>query len=131
MKRVGLTFLALLMSSGALAQDCEKAATQMALNECAAQEYTKADGELNAAYKKVFARASPTQQNLLKQSQNAWIKVRGTDCAFIASGVEGGSVQPMIHSQCLADKTRERSAYLESLLQCEEGDLSCPLPPAR
>ncbi|KJU18609.1 hypothetical protein SEEH1068_13394, partial [Salmonella enterica subsp. enterica serovar Heidelberg str. 83-1068] len=24
----------------------------------------------------------------------------------------------------------EREAFLASLLQCEEGDLSCPLPPA-
>ncbi|WP_312981443.1 lysozyme inhibitor LprI family protein [Atlantibacter sp.] len=130
MKRMGLTVIALLMSSAALAQDCEKAATQMELNQCAGEEYKKADGELNAAYKKVFTRASKEQQDLLKQSQNAWIKVRDADCNFIASGVEGGSIQPMIFSQCLADKTRERTAYLDSLLQCEEGDLSCPLPPA-
>lgn len=130
MKRMGLTVIALLMSSAALAQDCEKAATQMELNQCAGEEYKKADGELNAAYKKVFTRASKEQKDLLKQSQNAWIKVRDADCNFIASGVDGGSIQPMIFSQCLADKTRERTAYLDSLLQCEEGDLSCPLPPA-
>jgi len=49
---------------------------------------------------------------------------------LIASGTEGGSVQPMIHNQCLHDKTAEREAFLASLMQCEEGDLSCPLPPA-
>lgn len=36
----------------------------------------------------------------------------------------------MITNQCLADKTAEREAFLASLLQCEEGDMSCPLPPA-
>lgn len=35
----------------------------------------------------------------------------------------------MIANQCLADKTAEREAFLASLLQCEEGDMSCPLPP--
>lgn len=35
----------------------------------------------------------------------------------------------MIVNQCLADKTNEREAYLATLMQCEEGDLSCPLPP--
>lgn len=130
MKRVGLTLIALLMSSAALAQDCEKAETQLELNTCAADEYKKADGELNAAYKKVFALASKEQHDLLKNAQNAWIKLRDADCDFIASGVEGGSIQPMIYSQCLTDKTRERTAYLESLLQCGEGDLSCPLPAA-
>ncbi|WP_312584587.1 lysozyme inhibitor LprI family protein [Atlantibacter sp.] len=130
MKRVGLTVIALLMSSAALAQDCEKAQTQLELNECAASEYKKADSELNAAYKKVFTLASKQQHDILKNAQNAWIKLRDADCDFIASGVEGGSIQPMIYSQCLTDKTRERTAYLESLLQCGEGDLSCPLPPA-
>ncbi|MBB3324255.1 MULTISPECIES: lysozyme inhibitor LprI family protein [Atlantibacter] len=130
MTRTGIMGIALLMSSAALAQDCEKAETQLELNECAAAEYQKADGELNAAYKKVFALASKEQHSLLKNAQNAWIKLRDADCDFIASGVEGGSIQPMIYSQCLTDKTRERSAYLESMLQCGEGDLSCPLPAA-
>ncbi|MCP6059234.1 hypothetical protein NL388_28705, partial [Klebsiella pneumoniae] len=26
-------------------------------------------------------------------------------------------------------KTAEREAFLATLMQCEEGDLSCPLPP--
>ena len=55
--------------------------------------------------------------------------LRDADCAFIGSGTEGGSVQPMIVNQCLAEKTVEREAFLASLMQCEEGDLSCPLPP--
>jgi len=130
MTKTGIMGIALLMSSAALAQDCEKAETQLELNECAAAEYQKADGELNAAYKKVFALASKEQHSLLKNAQNAWIKLRDADCDFVASGVEGGSLQPMIYSQCLTDKTRERTAWLESLLQCGEGDLSCPLPAA-
>ena len=58
------------------------------------------------------------------------IALRDADCAFLSSSTHGGSVQPMINSQCLTDKTTEREAFLASLLQCEEGDLSCPLPPA-
>lgn len=118
----------LLFCGSALADQCDNASTQLEMNTCAAQDYQKADRTLNETYKNVMARASESQQTLLKNAQNAWIKVRDADCAFISSGVEGGSVKPMIHSQCLADKTRERSAFLESLMQCEEGDLSCPLP---
>ncbi|MGX5872091.1 lysozyme inhibitor LprI family protein, partial [Enterobacter cloacae] len=36
---------------------------------------------------------------------------------------------PMIISQCLTEKTVEREAFLASLMQWEEGDLSCPLTP--
>ncbi|WP_241692637.1 lysozyme inhibitor LprI family protein, partial [Enterobacter cloacae] len=59
----------------------------------------------------------------------AWIALRDADCNFIGSGTEGGSVQPMIISQCLTEKTVEREAFLASLMQCEEGNLSCPLTP--
>lgn len=34
----------------------------------------------------------------------------------------------MILNQCLAEKTADREAFLASMMQCEEGDLSCPLP---
>jgi len=36
----------------------------------------------------------------------------------------------MIINQCMTEKTNERDAFLASLMQCEEGDLSCPLPPS-
>ena len=42
----------------------------------------------------------------------------------------GGSMQPMLVSQCMTDKSVERESFLASLLQCEDGDQSCPLPPA-
>ena len=35
----------------------------------------------------------------------------------------------LIISQCLTEKTVEREAFLASLMQCEEGNLSCPLTP--
>lgn len=130
MKRA-LPALALLLASGsALADDCASASTQADINACAANQYQAADKKLNQTWLDVLKRAQPAQRELLKKAQTAWITLRDADCAFISSGTEGGSIQPMIHSQCLADKTEEREAYLASLLQCEEGDLSCPLPPA-
>ncbi len=39
-------------------------------------------------------------------------------------------MQPMLLSQCMTDKSVERESFLASLLQCEDGDQSCPLPPA-
>ena len=128
MKRLPL-YLLVLLSAPALADNCDKATTQTDLNVCAAADYQQADTAMNAIYKKVMDRASEAQRDLLKKAQNAWLSVRDADCAFVSSGANGGSVQPMTESQCLADKTRERAAFLESLTQCEEGDVSCPLPP--
>lgn len=130
MKRILLTCAALLLSGQALADDCANANTQTEMNACAAAQYKTADKELNETYQNALKRAAPPQRELLKKAQTAWIAVRDADCALISSGTEGGSVQAMIASQCLADKTAEREAFLASLLQCEEGDMSCPLPPA-
>lgn len=130
MKRA-LTALALLLTSSyALADACDSANTQAELNSCSAGQYQAADKKLNQTWQDVLKRAEPAQRDLLKKAQSAWIALRDADCAFISSSGQGGSVQPMVNNQCLTDKTNEREAFLASLLQCEEGDLSCPLPPA-
>jgi len=129
MKRYLLAGAALLLSAHALADECASASTQLDLNTCAAKQYEAADKKLNQTYQAAFKRAPEPQRELLKKAQQAWIALRDADCKFIGSGTEGGSVQPMIVSQCLTEKTAEREAFLASLMQCEEGDLSCPLPP--
>lgn len=130
MKRLLIAAGALLLSTSALADECANASTQYELNTCTAQQYQAADKKLNQTYQSAWKRAEGTQRELLKKAQQAWIALRDADCAFIGSGTEGGSVQPMIVNQCLAEKTIEREAMLATLMQCEEGDLSCPLPPA-
>jgi uncharacterized protein YecT (DUF1311 family) len=129
MKRILIAIGALALSTGALADDCANAGTQAELNSCTAKQYQAADKKLNETYQNALKRAVPAQRELLKKAQIAWIALRDADCAFMSSGSTGGSVQPMVANQCMTDKTAERDAFLASLLQCEEGDLSCPLPP--
>ncbi|ELV2842178.1 lysozyme inhibitor LprI family protein [Enterobacter cloacae] len=129
MKRVFLAGAALLLSASALADECDNATTQLELNTCSAQQYQAADKKLNQTYQSAIKRAAAPQRDLLKKAQQAWIALRDADCNFIGSGTEGGCVQPMIISQCLTEKTVEREAFLASLMQCEEGNLSCPLTP--
>ncbi|MGL4724112.1 MAG: lysozyme inhibitor LprI family protein [Scandinavium sp.] len=129
MKRLLLGAGILLLSSAALADDCGNANNQIEMNTCAANQLKAADSKLNAAYGTAMKRAPEATKTLLRTAQQKWIALRDADCALISSGTEGGSIQPMIHAQCLTDKTVERTAWLESLLNCEEGDLSCPLPP--
>lgn len=129
MKRAFIAGAALLLSTSALADECANASTQAEMNSCTAQQYQAADKTLNQTYQAAIKRADAPQRELLKKAQQAWIALRDADCAFIGSGTQGGSIQPMIVNQCLADKTNEREAWLATLMQCEEGDLSCPLPP--
>ena len=48
MKRVFLAGAALLLSTSALANECDNATTQLELNTCSAQQYQAADKKLNA-----------------------------------------------------------------------------------
>jgi len=130
MKRAFIAGAALLLSTSALADECGNASTQVEMNTCTAQQYQAADKTLNQTYQAVMKRAATPQRDLLKKAQQAWISLRDADCAFLASGAEGGSMQPMLISQCMTDKSVEREAFLASLLQCEDGDQNCPLPPA-
>ncbi|TCB98656.1 lysozyme inhibitor LprI family protein [Kosakonia quasisacchari] len=129
MKTRMLALATLLLSSPVLADECDNASTQAQLNSCTASQYQAADKKLNQTYQAALKRSTPPQAAMLKKAQQSWITLRDSDCAFVSSGVEGGSAQPMVQNQCLTDKTNEREAWLASLLQCGEGDLSCPLPP--
>jgi len=131
MKRIILLLAALPIAAPALADECDSASTQAELNRCTAEQYQAADNKLNTAWQAELQRATPQQQPLLKKAQQAWIVLRDADCALLSSGSEGGSVQSMLVNQCLTEKTAEREAFLVSLMQCEEGDLSCSLPATR
>lgn len=131
MKMRTLALAVLLLGSPllAVADECDNASTQSQLNSCTSGQYQAADKKLNQTYQAALKRATQQQAAMLKKAQQSWVTVRDSDCALMSSGVEGGSAQPMVLNQCLADKTNEREAWLASLLQCGEGDLSCPLPP--
>ncbi|MCI0998008.1 lysozyme inhibitor LprI family protein [Pseudomonas corrugata] len=130
--RLLLALTPLLFVALAQADDCANATTQGEMNQCAAQEKNAADNELNSLYKQITARlkGNPEGKQLLVKAQRAWIGFRDTECKFSASGVEGGSVYPLIYSNCITALTKARVETFKTYLKCKEGDLSCPVPEA-
>jgi uncharacterized protein YecT (DUF1311 family) len=114
------------------AVDCANANDQATMNQCAGQAFKAADKELNTLYQQVTGRLkdNPDGKKLLVNAQRAWISFRDAECKFSASGVDGGSVYPLIYSDCLTAMTKTRVEALKQYLQCEEGDMSCPVPGA-
>jgi len=102
------------------------AQSQATMNANAAQDMQRADRALNAQYTATMARLSTPSRTLLRTAQRTWISFRDQECRFEASGVQGGSAYPMVHSACVARLTTERTRQLRTLSQCQEGDLSCP-----
>ena len=119
-------FLAALAFCGpAMAQDkvdCVNAMTQADMNFCAAQDYEKADTELNAIWKKARASAEamdaefeePTKGAVkaLLAGQRGWIAYRDGQCELYGWEAHGGSMEPMLVSGCLAELTRVRTKEL-------------------
>lgn len=108
------------------ADHCGSLQTQSAMTACYQQATKVADQHLAGTYKKIMDRLSNNAGDDLKSAQKAWVSYRSKECAFRASGVAGGSVHASVVAQCLADMARARTKELETVLNCKEGDLSCP-----
>ena len=109
------------LQAQAQAPDCGNAQTQMEMNQCAAQAFERQDQQLNRVYNQYRAGLQPKDRQALKQVQLAWIKFRDLDCRQVASIYKGGSMQPMVHAHCLAERTRERITHLEQMADGVEG----------
>jgi uncharacterized protein YecT (DUF1311 family) len=128
---IGVAWAAAAMSPGAMAQavpapDCATATTQARMNECAYEDFLAATAGYAASYKAVAGKLDKRQRDQFRRTQKLWIQYRTAACHFESSGVAGGSAQGMVKSQCDARMTRARTAELEKLASCQEGDLSCP-----
>lgn len=121
----------LLFTGNVQADECSDAEDQATMNQCAAKDFQDADTELNGLYHQARQRIGDDMnaRNLLRDAERSWVAFRDAECAFAASGVEGGSIYPMIYDACLADLTQARVSQLTDYLSAEEGDMG-PLPPA-
>jgi uncharacterized protein YecT (DUF1311 family) len=103
---------------------------QTALNECAAADFRAADARLNAAYRAITRRLTddPARRSLV-EAQRAWIRFRDAECEFDTKGYEGGSIRPMLFSECQERVTEQRTADLNAYLSCNRD--GCAVPPTR
>ena len=114
-------------------QECDRNdQSQAGMDICADADFKASDAKLNADYGEIMKRLGDDAdaRKLLQESQRAWIAFRDAECKFSSSGVDGGSVYPMVHALCLQGLTDERIMQLGAYLKCEEGDMSCPVPAA-
>ncbi len=118
------------LSSAHAAGDCDNEVDQRGLNDCFAKLAGKSDAELNAVYSQIMARlkSDAATTKLLVAAEKAWVTFRDAECNFSSAGVSGGSAAPMIWAMCLDGQTKARVKDLKAYLNCEEGDLSCPVP---
>ena len=110
----------------ASAQDvtCNDAGNQLELNACAADEFKRADAELNEAYAALLhkERGDLAFIEKLRAAQRAWLEFREAEVeATYACNEENpracwGSMLPMSISAYKAKLTRERTARLVRII---------------
>jgi uncharacterized protein YecT (DUF1311 family) len=107
---------------------CASAQTQADLDVCWAGQAKQADAALNASYKKLRdgLAAMGIDPKPLVPAELAWIAARDTTCAFEESLYEGGSIAPMIYSECVDRMTRARTARLDDVLSIVQGRGKAP-----
>lgn len=95
-----------------------------------AAEFQQADKALNDAYRSIVHRLAddPGAKARLVHAQRAWIAFRDAECDFRSGGVDGGSAAPAVIMVCRTQLTSDRTTRLNTYLNCEEGDLACPVP---
>lgn len=119
------------LTPNSYAADCANAIDQSTLNACAEKDYKKSDAELNKLYKDIRIRLSdqPDTVKKLVSAQRAWIAFRDAECDFATLNTQGGSAYGMLVSMCRDGLTQARIKEFKTYLSCEEGDMSCPVPP--
>ncbi len=127
---LALVIVLALPISTAPALDCGSASDQRSMNRCTAMALEQADGELNRLYGLIGQRlgGDAGTKKLLVSAQRGWIAFRDAECKFSTSAVTGGSVYPAVYSGCMERLTRQRIADFTAYLNCQEGDLGCPVP---
>jgi uncharacterized protein YecT (DUF1311 family) len=92
------------------------AQTTLEINKQAEKRYKKADAELNSVYKQLMAISDKKDKSLLIKTQKDWIKFRDSNCEFVSSEVEGGTIHTSVQIGCLEEMTKARVKDLKVIL---------------
>lgn len=108
---------------------CANALTQFEMNQCAAQEYQRADAELNRIYQQLLSINKEDRQFIanLRVAQKAWVNFRDAQMEAVYPAPDTlakyGSVFPMCYRLAQKELTIERTKQLKRMLKREEGDV--------
>jgi uncharacterized protein YecT (DUF1311 family) len=124
MKWLPLLLALLVPGASAFADDapnCKDPQSQNDMTLCAGLAYSKADKQLNAVWPKIKSDAEDNDKDTgkheyveaLMASQKAWLAYRDAQCTWLGFSAHGGSMEPMLVNQCLADATTARIKELQ------------------
>ena len=116
--------ITLLLSTSLYATECKEDGNQMEMNQCAYDNFRKADNELNRVYQELRAKQKDEKIYLknLKTSQRAWIKFRDAEletlfsCAKKNKAICFGSMYGLLLNAEKTELTQQRVEQLKGYL---------------
>ncbi len=87
----------------------------------AAKDLKVANAELNAIFSQLMAQLDQHGKDKLRVVERKWLAYRDSHADFEASLYEGGSIQPLIRTNCLVQMTRNRIKELKEVLESDFG----------
>lgn len=116
--------ITLLLSTSLYATECKEDGNQMEMNQCAYDNFRKADNELNRVYQELRAKQKDEKIYLknLKTSQRAWIKFRDAEletlfsCAEKNKAICFGSMYGLLLNAEKTELTQQRVEQLKGYL---------------
>ena len=75
------------------------------------------DSNLNKVYKQVMKILNEKEKKLMIKAQKDWLKFRDSHCKFEIEQYNGGSIQPLIYSNCLTQLTNARIENLKEIIE--------------
>jgi uncharacterized protein YecT (DUF1311 family) len=82
---------------------------------CFEAEFTRQDAALNRVWKATFERTPHAMRKPLLAAQRRWIAGRDPFCREDADGFKGGTIVPIVYSDCRVELTIRRTMWLERL----------------
>jgi len=108
MKKIALLIIFILLSAiSVIHADCDNPRDDFDDLYCLNKIYIQADKDLNAAYGKLKEKLDDEGKQILKKTQNEWIKLRNSQCSYKN---ERGF---FVNLRCATDMTIERTKFLD------------------
>lgn len=111
-----LVFTFCATAQGSQKLNCDNPQTQADMYACASKAFQESDQKLNHVYKEIIAQLAPEQKTLLMKAQKSWLVVRDNHCKLYEQFYAGGSIMPLMVSNCARELTDNRIKELQKIL---------------
>ena len=118
MKQYVISLALLIAALVAFPTSHANAQSQPEMNRQAANDFEKADTELNKSYEALLRKLPDTEgKEKLKQSQRGWLAFRDAEATFASDQARGGSMASTIRYEIMTELTQQRIKQLKVHLE--------------